>query len=87
MWLARICQTYLLYCFCISFEDDAEEKCHTNILKAIEAEPSNPDAVQLMASFLLTKEKTQVSRLIKNEDRLAKSRNLIFQSALQGRLS
>ncbi|XP_053394826.1 uncharacterized protein LOC123524457 isoform X2 [Mercenaria mercenaria] len=58
-----IAEIYMTDC---CFEDDAEEKCRSSIEKAITADPNNPDAVQLMASFLLTKEKTQSfeSRLV-----------------------
>ncbi|XP_060595383.1 uncharacterized protein LOC132749586 [Ruditapes philippinarum] len=54
-----IAEIYMTDC---CFEADAEDKCRCSILKAIEADPNNPDAVQLMASFLLTKEKTQEAR-------------------------
>lgn len=40
-----------------SFDEDAEVKCQTNIEKAMTSDPSNPDAFQLMASFLLSKER------------------------------
>ena len=43
-----------------SDDDDAEERCKTSIEKAIELDKENPDALQMMANFLLLKEKTQV---------------------------
>lgn len=43
-----------------SDEDDAEDRCRTSIEKAIEADKENPEALQMMASFLLLKEKNQV---------------------------
>lgn len=47
-----------------SFDEGAEEKCHASIEKSLSADPNNPDALQLMASFLLTKEKNQVSDVL-----------------------
>ena len=44
-----------------SFEDEAEEKCKGNIEKAIAIDHTNPDAFQLMSSFLLSKDQTQVT--------------------------
>lgn len=57
---------YFLVCFAplallLSFEDSAEQKCEENVDKAVTADPSNPEAHQLKASFLLSKEKTEVS--------------------------
>ena len=46
--------------FDCSDDDDAEDKCRTSIDKAIEIDKENPDALQLMASFLLIKEKKEV---------------------------
>ncbi len=43
-----------------SFDDAADEKCKENLDAAIEANPSNPEAHQLMASFWLSKEDKEV---------------------------
>ncbi len=48
-----------------SFDDAAEEKCKENLDAAIEANPSNPEAHQLMASFWLSKEDKEVCIFIK----------------------
>ncbi|KAL4235922.1 hypothetical protein ACF0H5_004312 [Mactra antiquata] len=54
-----IAEIYMTDC---CFDDDAEEKCHTSIEKAISIDLNNPDALQLMASFLITKERNQEAR-------------------------
>jgi len=45
---------------CCSFDDDAEEKCGEYCTKAIEYCPSNPEAYQLMGSYLLSKQDIEV---------------------------
>lgn len=45
---------------CDSFEENAEELCKTAVEKAIEADGENPEAYQLMASFQLSRQQTQV---------------------------
>ena len=45
---------------CCSFEDDAEERCKTNLNEAIGIDPSNAEAHHLMASYWLSKEDNQV---------------------------
>ena len=44
-----------------SFDDAAEEKCKENLDAAVETNPSNPEAHQLMASFWLSKGDKEVS--------------------------
>ncbi|XP_063845134.1 uncharacterized protein LOC135091423 [Scylla paramamosain] len=43
-------------------EEEAEEACRANILKAIEVDPSNPEAFQHMASFLLVKQEVEEAK-------------------------
>ncbi|XP_066959729.1 uncharacterized protein [Macrobrachium rosenbergii] len=43
-------------------EEDAENQCHTNISKAIDVDPGNPEAYQSMASFLLVKQETEQAK-------------------------
>ncbi|XP_071550297.1 uncharacterized protein [Panulirus ornatus] len=43
-------------------EEDAENQCHANITNAIDADPSSPEAYQLMASFLLVKQDIEEAR-------------------------
>ncbi|WAR24244.1 ACL4-like protein, partial [Mya arenaria] len=54
-----IAEIYMTDC---CFDDGAEEKCRSNIEKAITEDETNPDALQLMASFLLSKEKNEEAR-------------------------
>ena len=46
---------------CCSFDDDAEVKCGEYCTKAIEYCPSNPEAYQLMGSYLLSKQDVEVT--------------------------
>ena len=46
--------------FSSSFADSADSECHRCCQKAIEYGPSNPEAYQLMASYLLSKERDKV---------------------------
>ena len=50
---------YFLNVF-FSFEDNAEAKCRENIDKALDADATNAEAYQLLASFWLCKEDKQV---------------------------
>lgn len=50
-------------CFFYSFADTADSQCHQCCQKAIEYGPSNPEAYQLMASYLLSKERDKVGLL------------------------
>merc|ERR1711962_1478573 len=43
-------------------EETAEEQCKSSINKAIEADPSNPEAYQQMASFLLVKQEPEEAK-------------------------
>ncbi|XP_068223940.1 uncharacterized protein [Palaemon carinicauda] len=43
-------------------EEDAETQCQTNISKAIEVDPSNPEAYQSMASYLLVKQEVEQAK-------------------------
>ncbi|XP_069160374.1 uncharacterized protein [Procambarus clarkii] len=43
-------------------EDDAENQCSTSITTAIQVDPSNPEAYQHMASFLLVKQEVQEAK-------------------------
>ena len=52
---------------CCSYDEGAEEKCKTSIEKAIEIDKENPDALQMMASFLLIKEKKEVNLVVTQE--------------------
>jgi len=45
----------------ISFDDDAELKCEEYCTKALEYSNSNPEAYQLMGSYLLSKQDAEVS--------------------------
>ncbi|KAH3697071.1 uncharacterized protein LOC127862703 [Dreissena polymorpha] len=54
-----IAEIYMTDC---CFDEDAEEKCRSHIEKAMSQDTSNPDALQLMASFLLSKEQTDGAR-------------------------
>ena len=55
---------YMAMCFVVnvvSFDDDAESKCGDYCSKAIEYCNSNPEAYQLMGSYLLSKQDVEVS--------------------------
>ena len=41
--------------------EGAEAKCEESVQKAVAADPSNPEAHQLLASFLLSKDRKDVS--------------------------
>ena len=43
-----------------SFEEEADVKCENAIKEAMKSDTQNPEAVQLMASFCLSKERKQV---------------------------
>ncbi|XP_046565671.1 probable assembly chaperone of rpl4 isoform X1 [Haliotis rubra] len=44
------------------FDEDAENKCKENVEKAIETDGENPEAYQLRASFMLSKDKKDEAR-------------------------
>ncbi|KAK3731845.1 hypothetical protein QZH41_020211, partial [Actinostola sp. cb2023] len=48
------------------FDSEAESKCYQFCEKALEYDPSNPDAYQAMANCLLSQEKTESMSLKKN---------------------
>ncbi|XP_013403019.1 probable assembly chaperone of rpl4 [Lingula anatina] len=54
-----IAEIYMTDC---CFEEAAEEKCRTNIEKAISSDDTNAEAYQLMASFFLSKEDREEAR-------------------------
>lgn len=43
-------------------EEEAEEMCRASIMKAIEVDPTNPEAYQHMASFLLVKQEVEEAK-------------------------
>lgn len=47
--------------FLCSMEDRAGDQCREAIEKALTYHPDNPEALQLMASYLFSTEKNQVS--------------------------
>lgn len=46
--------------FYISFADNADSECHRYCQKAIEYGPKNPEAYQVMASYLISKDRKKV---------------------------
>ena len=48
--------SFILY----SFSDNADVECLNYCKKAIASCPTNPEAYQLMASYLLSRDKTEV---------------------------
>ena len=44
-----------------SFAEDAENSCKVYCEKAIKQDPDNPDAYQVMANFLLSEQKNEVT--------------------------
>ena len=45
----------------VSFDDNAENKCGEYCSKALQYSDSNPEAYQLMGSYLLSKQECEVS--------------------------
>ncbi|MBN3278960.1 ACL4 protein, partial [Polyodon spathula] len=52
----------------LCMDDGAAEKCKEAIDKALQYDPDNPEALQLMASYLFSIEKTQVKKTKKQAD-------------------
>ena len=56
-----------IFCFYYSFEDSADVKCKENLDAAVEADSTNAEAHQLIASYWLSKDDKKVnSRLDKH---------------------
>ena len=52
---------YSTMCLLVSFDDGAENKCGEYCIKALEYCNSNPEAYQLMGSYLLSKQDIEVN--------------------------
>lgn len=53
-------KTYQVNYLNYSFSENAETSCKEHCEKAIEHDPSNPEAYQVLANFLLSEEKNEV---------------------------
>ncbi|PVD30481.1 hypothetical protein C0Q70_09747 [Pomacea canaliculata] len=58
------CSVAELYLTDLCCEEGAEERCEENVEKAVSLDPNNPEALQLKASFLLSKEKLDEAKEI-----------------------
>lgn len=56
----RCCENFFSLCAC-SMEEGAADKCREFIEKALQYHHDNPEALQLMASYLFSTERNQVS--------------------------
>lgn len=61
------CSLAELYMTDCCFEENAEELCNSNIDKAIEIDPENPDAYQLKASYHLSKDQKEDAKEMINK--------------------
>ncbi|KAK7500735.1 hypothetical protein BaRGS_00007979 [Batillaria attramentaria] len=61
------CSVAEIYLTDLCFEEGAEQKCEESVENAVKSDPNNPEAHQLKASFLLSKERTEEAKeAIKN---------------------
>lgn len=56
------CSIAEIYLTDLCFEEGAEQKCGESIENAVKSDPTNPEAQQLKASFLLSQEKTEEAK-------------------------
>lgn len=56
-----MCFALVLYWFSSSMEEGAADKCREFIERALQHQSDNPEALQLMASYLFSTERNQVS--------------------------
>lgn len=64
---ATFCSIAELFMTDLCDEEQAEEQCRSSINKAIEVDPTNPEACQQMASFLLVKQEPEEAKTFMNK--------------------